>query len=459
MSLSRALPLALCLAAPATAQEAFTWVFNSHSPFGGGAPALDLVATQTFDAEQAEAEGARVPRGLIWARCAPGGAAHIRFEAFTGAAQAGDTVAFQMTDDAGTVLTHPAQIFNAESNPVGGPEITVQADGPEMAMLASVPVVRYGVVGLTDFNIAFDLSANQSYVSDFITACAGSPAETAPPPAGEAPVAQALTPDLGPDVSGHTWTRFTQVDAENPAETYIAISYAVPETDDVVISGECIIGERDPFVRFEIAADISGLQNGTPVQVQARIPDGRTALLDGTVTGVGAEFGISGIAIEAEVSDPAWLVIAGDRTVRFDRPDTGNGFTITGNGPNSIGPFLADCAEAAQLDALSGSVPSAPIDASPGFLACENYGRVSSRDTGTQQVVNFINSAEGPRRLVWIRPDGELVVIIALTPGQAAAYTTDPGHIWMVTDEADACMEMVQVPPGVTDYRIRTLGQ
>jgi hypothetical protein len=460
MSFFRALPLALALAAPATAQEAFTWVYNAHSPFNGGAPALDLVATDTFDAGQAEDAGARVPRGLIWAECVGGGNVDIRFEAFAGAAQAGDIVAFQMTDDAGTVLTLEAEIFDAEDDPVGGPEISVLAEGPELAMLASAPVVRYGLVGLTDFNIAFDLSTNQSYVADFAAACAAASAIAAPlPPVPEVPLADVLSPDLGPDISGHVWTRFTQVDEFDRANTQVRMSYAVPESDDVVIAGDCILGDDDPFVRFQVTADVAGLQNGDPLDLRAQIPDGRSAILQGNVIGVGAEFGIAGIEYLAAVSDPAWLVIAGDQTVRFDRPETGVGLTITGNGPNTIGPFLADCAEAARLDPESGGRPSAPIDPQAGYLACENFGRVASRDTGAAQVVNFINSADGYRVLAWIDPNGTVVDVTALNPGQAAAYTTDPGHIWMATDGIGNCMEMMQVPAGVVDYRISAISQ
>ncbi|MEJ6388995.1 hypothetical protein [Gymnodinialimonas ulvae] len=459
----RALPVALCFAisaAPLSAQEAFTWVFNEHHPFSGGPPVLDLVATDSFAAGQGEAGGARVPRGLIWVQCVGGGDAAIRFEAFAGAAAAGDVVAFQMSDDAGLTVTLQAEIFDAEDDPVGGPEVVVSADGPELQMLATAPVVRYGLVGLTDFNIPFDLTTNQHYVAQFATACAAAASVAEPSaPAPELPVADVLIPDLGPDISGHVWTRFTQVDEGNPEGTIVRLQYAVPESDDVAIVGECLVNPGDPVVHLQVSADVAGLQNGMAADLRATIPDGRSVVLQGNVVGVGAEFGVSGVEIFTDVSNPAWLVIAGNRTVRFDRPGTGNGLTLTGNGPNTIGPFLADCAEVARLDPESGGRPSAPINAQPGYLACENFGRVSSRPTGVAQVVNFINSSDGYRALQWIDEVGAVVEITALNPGQAAAYTTDPGHIWMATDGLGNCMEMMQVPAGTTDYRITTIAQ
>ncbi len=459
-----ALPVALCLAAmpaaPISAQEAFTWVFNAHHPFSGGAPVLDLVATDSFAAGQGEAEGARVPRGLIWAQCVGGGEVAIRFEAFAGAAAAGDAVAFQMSDDAGLAVTLQAVIFDAEDDPVGGPEIVVSADGPELQMLATAPVVRYGLVGLTDFNIPFDLTANQHYVAQFATQCAAGVNVANPsPPGPDTALAGVLIPDLGPDITGHVWTRFTQVDEGNPQGNIVNMQYAVPESDDVVIVGECVINGLDPFVMLQVSAVVAGLQNGDRVDLRATIPEGRSVVLQGNVVGVGAEFGIAGVEYFTSVSDPAWLVIAGARTVRFERPGTGNGLTLTGNGPNTIGPFLADCAEVAQLDPESGGRPSAPIDAQPGYLACDNFGRVSSRVTGAAQVVNFINSSDGYRVLQWIDDAGGVVDVTTLNPGQAAAYTTDPGHIWMASDGIGNCMEMMQVPAGVSDYRITAISQ
>ncbi len=462
MSFFRALPVAICLAAPAAAQEAFIWHYDALYPIDPTATELNLVATQ--DGFGPDTPDGRLPGGLIWARCFPyidGGNVSLRFEAFPVSALAEDAYAFQLNDGAGTVLTlHGPLISRGLNEPTGGLEVVVDHDGPEMAMLSSTPILTYGIVGFTDFQYAFDLSGNQSYVADFAQDC-GDLTEVlnTPPPAPEAPVAQSLTPELGADISGHVWTRFTQLDPDDPFGIFVSMSYAVPDSDDVVILGECAVDAADPFVYLQVTADVSGLQNGDPAQLRVSIPDGRSTILDGNVIGVGAEFGVAGIEVTAEVSDPAWLVIAGDRTVRFDRPETGIGLTITGNGPNTIGPFLADCAEVGQLDAARPAAPSAPIDPQPGYLACDNFGRVSSRDTGAAQVVNFINSSDGIRILNWVEPSGAVTGVTALNPGQAAAYTTDPGHIWMTMDEGGTCMEMMQIPAGVTDYRMTVLGQ
>ncbi|MEX3014961.1 hypothetical protein [Gymnodinialimonas hymeniacidonis] len=462
MSVFRALPLALCLSSPATAQEAFTWYYDALYPIDPNSAQLNLVATQAgFGPDTPEG---RLPGGLIWARCLPfvdGGNVSLRFDAFPVAALAEDEYAFQLNDGAGTVLTLQGPLIPRGLNePTGGLEVLVDHDGPEMAMLSSAPILTYGIVGFTDFQLPFDLSANQSYVSDFAQDC-GDLTETlnAYPPAPETPVAQVLTPELGPDISGHAWTRLTLVDEFDPANTIVSMSYAVPESDDVLIAGECVLGQGDPFVLLQIAADVAGLQNGDPVDLRVQIPDGRSAVLQSNVIGIGVEFGIGGVEYIADISDPAWLVIAGDRTVRFDRPETGAGVTIDGNGPNTIGPFLADCAEAMQLTPESGGRPSTPIDPQPGFLACDNFGRVASRDTGTAQVVNFINSTDAFRALTWIDPAGTVVDITALNPGQASAFTTDPGHVWMATDGPGNCMEMMQVPAGTTDYRMTVISQ
>lgn len=164
------------LAAPALANgeppEAFIWVYNAHYAFDPADTSLDLIATQQSSVDLAD--DPHLPRGLIWARCLPdpaGSLVAMRFEAFAGAAVAGDVVDFTLQGSGGGSFTMPATIFNAEFNPTGGPEIEVAAAGPELAMMASDPIITYGVVGLTDFIMPFDLSGNQGYVAEFIADC------------------------------------------------------------------------------------------------------------------------------------------------------------------------------------------------------------------------------------------------------------------------------------------------
>lgn len=127
-----------------------------------------------------------------------------------------------------------------------------------------------------------------------------------------------LVPDLGPDISGHEWARYT-APSDDVFETVVAVFYAVPETDDVVISGQCFIGAQGPLVRLQVGADIEGMQEGAPATLQVRADDGRLAEVPGSVVGTDAEVGISGVEVVLQVSDPAWLVMTATPTVQFMR--------------------------------------------------------------------------------------------------------------------------------------------
>ncbi len=239
------------------------------------------------------------------------------------------------------------------------------------------------------------------------------------------PVAnQQLVPDVGPNTSGHVWSRFTQV-SDDVFETVLSVSYAVPETDDVIVQGQCFIGAQGPLVWMHFAADIEGLANEDSASLLVTAGDGRTAEVSGSVVGQFAEFGVSGIEVVLQMSDPAWLVIAGDPTLRFERVNGRGGVTITGNGPSTLGPFLADCDQIDLLTPESGERPSAPIGAQDGFLSCDSFGRVASRERGAPTVMTFVNDSGLYRGLLWIDLDGVPVEQAGLNPGEAISFTTN----------------------------------
>ena len=471
-----AVALSFVLALPAQGQEAFFWVYNAHYPMDPEAVSLDLVATDA-SAVALASEGS-VPRGVIWVRCVQeraGSMAALRFEASTGAAQAGEVVNFELVDGTGAVFQREAVIFDAEFDPVGGPEITVPLDAPELAALAGSDFVSYGVVGI-GATAQFDVSGNRGYVQQFLNDCAalsgggggapvlppettivgGGPAVTIPvlPFNGSVPGAgggEIAPPEFGPATTGHIWGRFTALEAD-PTQSTVTAFYGVPETDDVLIQAACSLTGSGPVVQMQVTADPGGRQNGEPMLIRFGLEDGRSADVQAVAFGVGAEFGISGASMVMTVDDPAWLVIAGGDRLLVESVDTGTQYRVSGNGPNTLGPFLADCAIIQSLDPGGPSAPAAPIAAQPGFLSCDNLGRVLSNDSGATFEMDFINGTNGSRNLVWIDQNGTQSPQATLAPGEAARFTTDSSHIWMATDGAGMCMEMIQPVPSQTGY-------
>lgn len=460
LALTLAVPLMAPLTAPLSAQEAFTWVYDAELNFYPSDSRLNLVATQ--EGAPPAGPGSDLPSGLIWGSCLTefdSGAIALRFETFLGAEQQGDFVEFALSGSSGASFNVTGQVINRGNDPVGGVEIMVQAGGPEMQMLESSDIVTYGVSRYTDFIYDFDLSTNRAYVAEFNADCAGVAAGGAlqrgpinAPPALGTPTTN-LIPDIGPAISGHVWQRYSDI-RQDVFETSLTLVYGVPETDDVAVIGECFIGAQGPLVSFQVSADIDGLFETQAATLRVIAGDGRQIDVGGSVIGTQAEFGVSGIDLVLDPSDPALLVIAGDETLRFERVGAPNGFTLTGNGPSTIGPFLADCAEIDRLTPGGTPPPSAPIGAQPGNLACDSFGRVSSFETGQPTAITFTNASNGYRGLVWIDPNGTPIDQGGMNQGDSLSFTSDPGHFWMITDGPGNCMEMVQPVAGQTQYNL-----
>lgn len=453
------LALVAALAPSVQAQEAFTWVYHADFGFYPSESRLDLVATQ--EGAQPAGPDSDIPGGLIWGTCLTefdSGEIALRFEAFAGAAQHGDTVPFTLSGSSGASFNTTGVIIDRGNDPVGGVEIFVVAGGPEMQMLANSDIVTYGVIGLNDFIMDFDLSTNRAYVGEFDAHCGalaagGALQRGSTPIPGVAPLAGGQGPDFGPALTGHDWIRVSDI-REDVFETTLRIDYGVPETDDVLIRGECVIGAQGPLVVFQVGADVEGFFENAPVSLRVRGNDGRQVDLNGSVFGTTQEVGVLGVEVVLDPTDPAWQVIAGGATVHFERVGGRGGFTLTGDGPNTLGPFLTDCDQIGDLRPEGGTTPGAPIGDQQGFVSCDRFGQVASADTGQPIVLTFTNESGVYRGLLWVGPDGIPVDQGGMNPGEALSFNTDPGHIWMATDGPGNCREMIQPSTGQTSYRL-----
>ncbi len=451
------LALSAVLATPLAAQETFIWTYSAQFPMLRGDARLDLVATQPGALSAPGDSG--LPGGLVWARClseSDAGEVAIRVEMNANFLAGGTNLSPSLTlvGSNGETFTQVGSVENRNSDPVGGIEIVVPNDSAALRILTESDFVSYGVTDNEFSFIEFNLSTNRAYVAEFVDDCAavgaGGRLQRSP---DLIPVSADLVPDFGPAISGHVWGRFTQV-SPDVTQTIVDVFYAVPETDDVLVAGHCFIGAQGPLAAFSASADIEGLAEGEVAVLRFTSGNGRSVDVEGSVVGTQLEIGIVGVEVVLEMSDPAWLIIAGDELLRIERVGGQSGFTLTGNGPNTIGTFLSDCDNIADLVPDDYPTPSAPIGAQPGFLTCEAFGRVSSRDTGAPIFLNIVNQTSGFRGLIWIDPNGQAIEMVNLNPGEEIVFNTDPGHVWMATNGPGDCLEMIQPEPGQAEYRL-----
>lgn len=456
--------LAVVVAMPqlALSQQTYSWTYQADFTLSVSDARLNLLATQRGAFPDAtNIDG--LPDGVIWARCLPvDGPSRIaiQFESAAVASQHGDFVEFNVSGTGGGAFTHRANVVEAGTSPVDGVEIIVFAGGPEMAMLANSERLIFDVpsVGGTRNNV-YDIAANQSYVSAFDEDCAALAPGGALNPTDPGAITQGggpLVPDLSASISGHVWSRYTEV-SDNVFETVLQVFYGVPETDIGGIYGSCFIGAQGPLVAMHFAADIDGFSDGDVVTLRITSGDGRVVNVEGSVLGEFFEEGSPGIEVVLDVSDPAWLVIAGDPTIRFERVGGQGSLTINGNGPSTLGPFLTDCDQIGELQPQSGVSPSAPIDAQEGYLSCDSYRRVASqtRNRGEAVEITFINETGFTRGVIWIDFDGNPIDYGTLAPGEQRLVQTHSDHIWMMTDGPGNCREMLLPADGQTEYRLR----
>ncbi|MEJ6395222.1 hypothetical protein V8J82_18320 [Gymnodinialimonas sp. 2305UL16-5] len=434
------LPLCLALPIAASAQQDRQWTLTvdpqtRSAAVGFGTPQSDDV--------------------VIGLSCAYGGGDVMfvdgLFSVITGPFQNRDPVPVRWETEIGSAVESGDVLVSEEG--FGGVEMRFELGAILMSQLASAPDLSIGL--REPFGIPptlVDLRPNQGVVQDFIDTCAGFLTDA---PQGETP---ALVADVGPGISGHDWQRITDIAEGDPFATVLNVVYGVPETDDVLAFGRCVIGAQGPLVTLQMSADIQGLSDDQNATLRVTSGTGQVVEIPGVVVGSQAEFGVSGIEMVLEVSDPAWLALATDPLVQVQRVGSDVGLTLTGNGPNILAPFLADCANIGDLTPESGSRPITPDNPEPGFLSCENQLRAASRDTGEVVTLTFTNATDGFRALLWFDADGTPIDLGALNPGESGAFTTDTGHVWMATDGPGNCREMIRPQSGQSAYRLTIPG-
>jgi hypothetical protein len=136
------------------------------------------------------------------------------------------------------------------------------------------------------------------------------------------------------------------------ADEAARLTYGVPETDAIQVSGVCDAtpGTSVKFSIITFGADVGDLKEGTPVDLRF-LGGGFHYSLKGEVHGTDAEESISGVLVRMDHDDPLWKVMGEKETLNYLVP----GHTVTTlnfvRGRERIRAFVEACRTyAANLD-------------------------------------------------------------------------------------------------------------
>lgn len=255
---------------------------------------------------------------------------------------------------------------------------------------------------------------------------------------------------------GLTWMQFADLSSD-PFQSNIALIYGVPETDDVRFVASCQIGAGGPYAVVQISADTAGLPNGSPVSLSFTDGAGAGTTLDGTIIGVNAEFGVTGVEMALSLDDGLFNLMRVRDFLSYAIP-AGQGFEIqTAGVAGPLNQFLANCADpvASAAPVTGGAQPMPTQDAH----GCEMLGQVQSQNGNQPQQITLTNMTDGYRGVVWIDYNGNFVDMGGLNAGEAMTIDSYATHPFMITDGPGNCLEVMVTNAGQPGFEITAPGQ
>ncbi len=178
-------------------------------------------------------------------------------------------------------------------------------------------------------------------------------------------VAAASAPAQAADAN-RTW-QFNQIATAGDGGTPVPrLFYSVPQTDDVQVSGSCLVFEGAASVRLTLGADITGMPANKEVNVQFS-GGGFNYVHTGEVHKASGETGINGVDVDAEVGDPLWTAMAQRDGIDYLVPGARAATLDFSKGRAQILKFQAACkafaASGAQPKGMSAGVSSLDVTA------------------------------------------------------------------------------------------------
>jgi hypothetical protein len=303
------------------------------------------------------------------------------------------------------------------------------------------------------------------------------------------------------------WQFYEETDPDKGQKTARLI-YAVPETDNVQVYGDCEAGQ-DKGSSFVFGADIGNLEKNKEVELRFS-GGGFDHMLKGKTHHPESEQDLSGVAVDIANDDPLWSAMDEKESLDYLVPGYKADSIDLTRGRDKVKQFVQTCrtyaaapagqqasaqrsenADSAEKEAFESAKELGTIEAWEAFLAsyssgfradlarayikklgvstpagdadsmptvsaarevpdppCKNLKNIRSMESNDKTKITFINKSGGMRGILWIDFNGQPKDYANLHDGEEAVFDTFETHPWMITDGPGNCLQIVMPHPG-----------
>jgi hypothetical protein len=293
--------------------------------------------------------------------------------------------------------------------------------------------------------------------------------------------------------------------------------YAVPETDNALVYGDCEAGKAGS-PNFVFGADIGNLEKGKDVELRFS-GGGFDHALKGKTHHPESEQDLSGVAVEIANDDPLWAAMDEKESLDYLVPGYKADTIDLTRGRDKIKQFAQTCrnyaaepagaqadaggkdgGESAEKEAFESAKELGTVEAWEAFLAnyssgfradlarayikklgsgapaeaasmpnvsaskevpdppCKNRKNLRSQVSDEATKITFINRSGGMRDILWLDFNGQPKHNAHLHDGEEAVFDTFVTHPWMITDGPGNCLQIVMPHPGARVVEIVSAG-
>ncbi|MCW1930776.1 hypothetical protein [Pararhodobacter zhoushanensis] len=144
---------------------------------------------------------------------------------------------------------------------------------------------------------------------------------------------------------GMVWAYNRYIEA-SPLDTFLGLTYGIPETDAVQASITCAIGANWIYGDVTVGADVEGLADGADVALAFQSP-GYSATHQGTV--IRQEEGMWGVSFAVDLTDPFWNALMTQPALTYGVPGRPTLTLPLAGADIPTHDFLGDCTQIGDL--------------------------------------------------------------------------------------------------------------